>query len=987
MPVALSSGVISVARRQLLRAFSIAILALLACSTTLSAQTLMWNANSESNLSGYIVQYGTQSGSPSTSIDVGNVTSRTMTGLTAGSTYYFRVVAYNSTGQQSSPSSQVSYTVPTAPVNPTITAVSPTSGPTAGGTQITVTGTNFVSGATVRVGGTAATNVVFVGATQLTARTPAGTTGARDVVVTNPGGQSATRAGAFTYTAAAAPALTSVSPTSGPTAGGTTITLTGTNFVSGATVRVGGTAATNVVYVGATQLTARTPAGTAGARDVVVTNPDGQASTRTGGFTYTGQAAAPTLTAVSPSSGSTAGGTTVTLTGTGFVSGAVVRIGGSAATNVTFVSATQVTARTAAATEGPKDVRITNPDGQAATRSDGFTYTAPASSPTLTSVSPNTGPTAGGTTITLTGSNFVSGATVRVGGTTATTVTFYSATQLTARTPAGTAGARDVVVTNPAGQSGTLTGGFTYTTSTRIPTITSISPASGPTSGGTSITVTGTNFSNSYMQLTIGGVSVTDLVSSNGTTLTARTPAGTAGARDVVVTNRWGLSVTRSGGFTYDSGTVPPNTPIITSVSPASGPTSGGTLITVRGTSFTSRAMTLIIGGRAATNVVSTNNTTLTAVTPSGTAGVRDIVITNGWGRTSTYAGGFTYGSSQTLSQAAFSSYLAEGVESDQMNTQLALANSEDADTRVELTFMTSAGATVQRSVDVPARSRRTLDLSTVPELAGTSFSTTLESDRVVGLDRRLSLDAAGQASTVATAVDKPSATWHFSGAPTADPFEQFYLVQNPGDTDTEVEVRYLPTDGAAPIVRTQTVAAHSRATIWVDRTESALSATTVGASITSLDGSPIVVERTVYVTEAGSAAPRSGVTQAGSTTLAAPAATGRETRARWLVASGEPGARQAAPGVVVTNEGAATDVTVTLLFEDGPEATASFAVAAGAQFEVPLAQAFPTAAGRSFSVLIEGADPTATLTVSRGTPRADATGSVRAASTGTRLP
>ncbi len=98
--------------RQLIRACSLAVLAVLACSATLSAQTLMWNANTESNLAGYVVQYGTQSGNPTTSIDVGNVTSRAMTGLTPGSTYYFRVVAYNTTGQQSTPSSQVSYTVP-----------------------------------------------------------------------------------------------------------------------------------------------------------------------------------------------------------------------------------------------------------------------------------------------------------------------------------------------------------------------------------------------------------------------------------------------------------------------------------------------------------------------------------------------------------------------------------------------------------------------------------------------------------------------------------------------------------------------------------------------------------------------------------------------------------------------------------------------------------------------------------------------------------
>src|SRR5687768_3066787 len=106
----------------------------------------MWNANTESNLAGYIVQYGTQAGNPSTSIDVGNVTSRTLTGLTAGSTYYFRVVAYNSTGQQSTPSSEVSYAVPSVPGTPTITSVTPASGPATGGTLITITGASFAAG-------------------------------------------------------------------------------------------------------------------------------------------------------------------------------------------------------------------------------------------------------------------------------------------------------------------------------------------------------------------------------------------------------------------------------------------------------------------------------------------------------------------------------------------------------------------------------------------------------------------------------------------------------------------------------------------------------------------------------------------------------------------------------------------------------------------------------------------------------------------------
>ena len=141
-------------RLQFLRAASFAILAVLACSSTLAAQTLMWNANTETDLAGYTVQYGTTSGNPSTSIDVGNVTSRAITGLQAGTTYYFRVVALqHRRAAERAVRAGVLHGAGTPPTTPTMTSFTPTSGPTTGGTLITITGTNFASGATVRVGG------------------------------------------------------------------------------------------------------------------------------------------------------------------------------------------------------------------------------------------------------------------------------------------------------------------------------------------------------------------------------------------------------------------------------------------------------------------------------------------------------------------------------------------------------------------------------------------------------------------------------------------------------------------------------------------------------------------------------------------------------------------------------------------------------------------------------------------------------------------
>src|SRR5439155_21215829 len=108
----------------------------------------------------------------------------------------------------------------------------------------------------------------------------------------------------YAYTYVAPPSVASIAPTAGPTAGNTSVTITGTSFVTGATVKVGGVAATNVTFVNGTSLTATTPAHAAGAVDVVVTNPDAQTGTLTNSYTYDAQ---PTVTNISPTSGPTAG--------------------------------------------------------------------------------------------------------------------------------------------------------------------------------------------------------------------------------------------------------------------------------------------------------------------------------------------------------------------------------------------------------------------------------------------------------------------------------------------------------------------------------------------------------------------------------------------------------------------------------------------------------------------------------------------------------
>ncbi len=178
------------------------------------------------------------------------------------------------------PNATQSFTLIVAAAVPTVTGLSPTSGPLAGGTSVTITGTSFTGATAVDFGTTAATGVAVVNDTTITATSPAGT-GTVDVTVTTPGGKSATStADQFTYVAA--PTVTAITPATGPAAGGTLVTITGTNFTGSPTPTVdfGPTAATNVTVVSATSITADSPPGTASVTpvDVTVTTPEGKSA-------------------------------------------------------------------------------------------------------------------------------------------------------------------------------------------------------------------------------------------------------------------------------------------------------------------------------------------------------------------------------------------------------------------------------------------------------------------------------------------------------------------------------------------------------------------------------------------------------------------------------------------------------------------------------------------------------------------------------------
>jgi hypothetical protein len=248
-----------------------------------------------------------------------------------------------------------------------------------------------------------------------------------------------------------APAISSLSPTSA-SAGGAAFTLTvnGTNFVSGSTVQWSGTALATT-YGSATKLTAAVPASliaSAGTANVTVA----QASGVSAATTFTINNVAPTVTALSPSSG--AAGTSVTITGTNFTGATAVTFGATPATSFTVISATSITAVSPAGT-GTVDVKVVTPNGTSATAAaDQFTYSANA--PTVTGISPAAGPSAGGTSVTITGTNFTGATAVNFGATPATSLNVISATSITAVSPAGT-GTVDITVVTPGGTSATST--------------------------------------------------------------------------------------------------------------------------------------------------------------------------------------------------------------------------------------------------------------------------------------------------------------------------------------------------------------------------------------------------------------------------------------------------------------------------------------------------------------------------------------------------
>lgn len=521
---------------------------------------------------------------------------------------------------------------------PTLTSISPTSA-TAGGAAftLTLTGTNFVASSVVNFNGVGQTTTVVSG-TQLTASIPASaitTAGIFPVTVTNPAPGGGTTAAINFTVNNPVPSISSLSPASATFGGaGFTLTVNGSAFVNGSTVSFNGSNRATT-FVSSSQVTAAitaTDIAAVGSFPIVVTNPTpgGGASTA---VNFSVNNPPPAITSLSPSN-ATAGGAafTLTVTGTAFVSGAVVNFNGTAATT-TFVSSTQLTAAIPAtdiATGGAVNVTITNPAPGGGTSAPA-TFTINNPLPTITTLSPSSALAGSAAfTLTITGTNFVSTSVVNFGGK-AVATTFVGAAQLTASVTAAeiaTAGPVTVTVTNPAPGGGT-SAASTFTVNNHVPTITTLSPVSATAgSAAFTLTVNGTNFVSTSVVNFNGTAATTTFVSA--TQITAAITAAeiaTPGAVNVTVTNP------APGGGTSGNATFTINNPVptTTSLAPTS-TTAGGAafVLTVNGTNFTATSVVNFNGAAQVTTFKSATQLTA-AITAAEilTAATVNVTVTN----------------------------------------------------------------------------------------------------------------------------------------------------------------------------------------------------------------------------------------------------------------------------------------------------------------------------------------------------------------------
>ncbi len=520
-----------------------------------------------------------------------------------------------------------------------------------------VRGFGFQPGATVTIGGVTASVLGSIQSTDFRLELPNLAPGDYEMVVTNPDTSfarfSPVQAREFPEPIACSFNSVPLNPGSGPSTGGTTVQILGTTgFQQGVTVWFGDKPAQSVTWVSATEIHVVTPAHSPGSYPITILNPDGTFFTGEQGndsycgalFKFTGPA--PTITSITPSSIPAGATQKVTISGTnltGCNAGTGTPTFLTSFRNIRNVDDTMLTAEVLPDDPGEYNVIVWQaedpfgPTGQAMIPF-GLVRTAE------TSITPNYGPPAGGTVVTIKGNGFRPGAEVYLCNVAmkATNVTVVDANTITATTP-NSQGRTNCIywVWNAATDNELFNFAqeWTYANFNGNVTITSIAPTSGYTTGGDSVTINGSGFINNFTSVYFGGIVAPQVTFINSTQIIATTPPHLAGAVDVLVVVNDGSasSAISTNAFTYGA---PPPGPF--TVSPNKGLPAGGTNISITGNGFQAGA-TVTIGGVALPNMRIWSSTLITGTTPAHALGGVDIVVTNPDTQTRTLTNGFTY--------------------------------------------------------------------------------------------------------------------------------------------------------------------------------------------------------------------------------------------------------------------------------------------------------------------------------------------------------
>jgi streptogramin lyase len=518
---------------------------------------------------------------------------------------------------------------------PAITGVSPTVGPVGGGTQVVITGTHLTNGS-IMFGSEFVWSATCTATSCIATAPKAVAAGTVDIQISviGAGDSAPTPLDHFTYVSPGAPAVTGVTPASGPSDGGQRVVVRGANL-GGGIVSFGGTPDPDT-ECSASLCAATTPAHAVGTVDVTVTTPVGTSPVVSSDHYDYAVPPVPAVTGVAPARIPVGEPATVVVTGNDLNNGVVSFTASGQPGRQSYNGHCEETMCIVEAPfdtdAGDNDVTVTTPGGTSATSAaDRVTFVQPV----VTSISPNTGYVTGGTKVTVHGIDLE-------GGVVAfdrfpvddshCTATVCTATAPKTRNP----GVVDVQVQLEGWPWSPVTPAdeFTYT-AVPVPAITGVSPNTGTHDGGDVVTITGTALTGATFRF---GIVPAINVSCTDTACTLRTQRASNGTVHVTATTPGGTSATTAADqFTYAD----PARPVVTAVVPATGSTAGGTSVTVTGTALT--AATIYFGTKLVTPIDCTFSSCSVSA-PALTAQVVDVKAhTSGGDSALTNADKFTF--------------------------------------------------------------------------------------------------------------------------------------------------------------------------------------------------------------------------------------------------------------------------------------------------------------------------------------------------------